>query len=226
MTLMRYLMIEGNFSETITSEASLAPYNTNDLNAMMALIGPLNGKDTGDSRLRKLIVELQKVQGKRTSIPCVSLVCCITLALLHLSHGSSSARLMQTFSMISGRCAFLLGVIIIPTACTQFINFCGQPAARLDVDKPLYYQRDEILGWKAFLLRLLNIALFGSLQSHRNSIERVWVDNSVVVTRWKNFIDGLNTEWGSFTVFVSETFLYPRVYSYPSTVNSNACCRC
>ena len=152
-------------------------------------------------------------------------MCCITLALLHLSDGSSSARLMQTFSMVSSRCAFLSGIIIIPTAGTQFINFCGQPAARLEVDKPLH-QQDEIPGWKAFLPRLLNIALFGSLQSHRKSIERVWVDNSVVVTRWKNFIDGLSTEWNSFTVFVSETFLYPRVYSYPSTVNSNACCRC
>jgi len=223
---MHYLMIEGNFSETAITEASLAPYTTDDLNTLMTLIGPLNGKATDDSRLRKLIVELQKVQGKRTNIPYVSLVCCITLALLHLSHGSSLARLMQTFSMISGRCAFLSGVITISTACAQFINFCGQPAARLSVDYPLHYGTDEILENKAFLPRLLNIVLFGSLRSHRRSIDRVWVDHRLVVIRWKYFIDRLNTEWSSFTVFVSETFLYPRIYSYRSAVNSDACCRC
>jgi len=60
ITLLRYLMIEGNFLETVTSEASLAPYDTNDLNALMTLIGPLNGKASDDSRLRKLIVDCRK----------------------------------------------------------------------------------------------------------------------------------------------------------------------
>ncbi|OAX37512.1 hypothetical protein K503DRAFT_742598 [Rhizopogon vinicolor AM-OR11-026] len=137
------------YAETVTAEASLAPYSADDLNALMALIGPL--KDSVGKAHEHSI--------------------CII------------ARLMQTFTH------------------AQFINFCGQPAARLDVDKPLYHQREDRHGWTTLALPLLNIALFGSLQSHKKSIERVWVDNTLVVTRWKNFIDGLNTEWSSFTVF-------------------------
>jgi hypothetical protein len=60
VTLLRYLMIEGNFSETVISETSLAPYNTDDLNALMTLLGPLNGKASDDSRLRKLTVDCRK----------------------------------------------------------------------------------------------------------------------------------------------------------------------
>ncbi|OJA10981.1 hypothetical protein AZE42_06402 [Rhizopogon vesiculosus] len=153
------------YAETVTAEASLAPYSANDLNALMALISPLKGNLSGDLRVHKLIVDPDNVGKVHEHSICII------------------ARLMQTFTH------------------AQFINFCGQPAARLDVDKPLYHQREDRHGWMARVLPLLNIALFGSLQSHKKSIERVWVDNTLVVTRWKNFIDSMNTEWSSFTVF-------------------------
>ncbi|KAJ8582456.1 hypothetical protein M405DRAFT_564480 [Rhizopogon salebrosus TDB-379] len=133
----------------VTSETSLAPYNAEDLNVLMTLIGPLR-ESVGQAHEHSI---------------------CII------------ARLMHTF------------------AHTQFINFCGQPAARLDVDKRLYNPREDERRWKVLLISVLDVALFGSLQSHRKSIDRVWVDGTVVVTRWKNFIDSLNKEWSQFTVF-------------------------
>jgi hypothetical protein len=60
VTFTHYLMIEGDFSETVTSEASLAPYNAEDLNVLMTLIGPLRGKAFSGSRLCGLIVDYRK----------------------------------------------------------------------------------------------------------------------------------------------------------------------
>ena len=75
-----------------------------------------------------------------------------------------------------------------------------------------------------FLVYFLNIALFGSLKSHKQSIDRVWVDDTVVATRWRNFFDNLKAEWTGFTVFVSQFSFSARIRSYPRTVNSDACC--
>jgi hypothetical protein len=60
LTLTHYLMIEDDFLETVTSETSLAPYNAEDLNVLMTLIGPLKGKAFGDSRLCELTVDYRK----------------------------------------------------------------------------------------------------------------------------------------------------------------------
>jgi hypothetical protein len=208
-TLTHYLMIEGDFSETVTSETSLAPYNAEDLNVLMTLIGPLRGKVFGDSRLCELTVDYRKC---RTSARAFYMYhwCVASLQLVAFSHryiSSPDAHVRYGFCLLY----FVSGIFIILAAHTQFINFCGQPAARLDVDKRLYNPREDERRWKVLLISVLDVALFGSLQSHRKSIDRVWVDGTVVVTRWKNFIDSLNKEWSQFTVFVSCTLFYPHI---------------
>ncbi|OJA13321.1 hypothetical protein AZE42_08620 [Rhizopogon vesiculosus] len=51
------------------------------------------------------------------------------------------------------------------------------------------------------LLRILNVVLFNSPKLHRESLRKVWVDETVVKPRWNKFMDQLNSEWNSFTVF-------------------------
>ncbi|KAJ8584358.1 hypothetical protein M405DRAFT_468041 [Rhizopogon salebrosus TDB-379] len=81
----------------------------------------------------------------------------------------------------------------------KFVNFCGQPGARLDADQPLY--GDPSARPKNIILRVMNVVLFGSPDAHSKGLHRIWVDETIVQPRWKNFIDRLNTEWSGYTIF-------------------------
>ncbi|KAG1737408.1 hypothetical protein EDB19DRAFT_956041 [Suillus lakei] len=81
----------------------------------------------------------------------------------------------------------------------KFVNFCGQPGARLDVDQSLYGEYDT--RSKMIILRVVNVVLFGSLDSHSKAIRRIWVDETIVQPRWRNFIDRLATEWNTYAIF-------------------------
>ncbi|KAG0708037.1 hypothetical protein DFH29DRAFT_563050 [Suillus ampliporus] len=81
----------------------------------------------------------------------------------------------------------------------KFVNFCGQPGARLDVDQSLYGDSDT--RSKKTFLRVMNVILFGSPDAQSKAIHRIWVDETIVQPRWKNFIDRLTTEWNGYTIF-------------------------
>ncbi|KAG1743341.1 uncharacterized protein EDB91DRAFT_242914 [Suillus paluster] len=84
----------------------------------------------------------------------------------------------------------------------KFVNFCGQPGARLNVDQSLY---DGGSGsntrWKKILLYVMNVILFGSPDAKSKAVHRVWVDDTMVQPRWQNFINGLTTEWSGYTIY-------------------------
>ncbi|KAG2091845.1 uncharacterized protein F5147DRAFT_779888 [Suillus discolor] len=81
----------------------------------------------------------------------------------------------------------------------KFVNFCGQPGARLDVDQSLYGEHDT--RSKKLILRIMNVILFGSPVAQSKAIHRIWVDETIVQPRWKGFIDRLTTEWNGYTIF-------------------------
>jgi hypothetical protein len=87
----------------------------------------------------------------------------------------------------------------------KFVNFCGQPGARLDVDQSLYGEHDT--RSKKIILRIMNVILFGSPDAQSRAIHMIWVDETIVQPRWKNFIDRLTTEWNGYTIFVSCAFV-------------------
>ncbi|KAG2131694.1 hypothetical protein DEU56DRAFT_454897 [Suillus clintonianus] len=81
----------------------------------------------------------------------------------------------------------------------KFVNFCGQPGARLDADQSLY--DDSTPRPKTVLFRVMNIILFGSPDAHSRALHKIWVDYTIVQRRWKNFINRLNGEWNGYTIF-------------------------
>ncbi|KAG2134375.1 hypothetical protein BD769DRAFT_1572285 [Suillus cothurnatus] len=81
----------------------------------------------------------------------------------------------------------------------KFVNFCGQPGARLNVDQSLY--RESITHSKRIFLRLMNVMLFGSPDAQSKALHKIWVDDTIVQPQWKNFIDRLTTEWNGYTIF-------------------------
>ncbi|KAG2124706.1 hypothetical protein BD769DRAFT_863834 [Suillus cothurnatus] len=105
----------------------------------------------------------------------------------------------------------------------NFVNFCGQPGARLDVGQSLYGDSDT--QPKNIFFRVMNIILFGSLDAHSKALHMIWVDHTIVRQRWKDFINGLNNEWNGYTIFstvmlaVDISFLaVPSVQKQPSTI--------
>jgi hypothetical protein len=81
----------------------------------------------------------------------------------------------------------------------KFVNFCGQPGARLDVDQSLYGEHDT--RSKKIILRIMNVILFGSPDAQSKKIHMIWVDETIVQPRWKDFINRLTTEWNGYTIF-------------------------
>ncbi|KAG1762758.1 hypothetical protein EDD22DRAFT_952811 [Suillus occidentalis] len=80
----------------------------------------------------------------------------------------------------------------------KFVNFCGQPGARLDVDQSIYGKSNVLPTW---ILHFMKFTLFGSFDVQNKAIHRIWVDEVVVQPRWKNFIDRLTTEWNGYTIY-------------------------
>ncbi|KAG1719828.1 hypothetical protein EDB19DRAFT_1860582 [Suillus lakei] len=80
----------------------------------------------------------------------------------------------------------------------KFVNFCGQPGARLDVDQSLYGEYDTR---SKKIIRVMNVILFGSPDVQSKAIRTIWVDETIVHPRWKDFTDRLTTEWNGYTIF-------------------------
>ncbi|KAG1749217.1 hypothetical protein EDB19DRAFT_179217 [Suillus lakei] len=80
----------------------------------------------------------------------------------------------------------------------KFVNFCGQPGARLGVDQSLY---GKLNARSNRILRVMNVFLFGSFDAQSMAIHRIWVDETMVQPRWKNFIDRLTTEWNGYAIY-------------------------
>ncbi|KAG2048579.1 hypothetical protein BDR06DRAFT_757383 [Suillus hirtellus] len=81
----------------------------------------------------------------------------------------------------------------------KFVNFCGQPGARLNADQSLY--GDTNTRSNNIFLRVMNFILFGSPNAYNKVLRKIWVDSTIVQPRWKNFINRLNNEWNGYTIF-------------------------
>ena len=101
----------------------------------------------------------------------------------------------------------------------QFLNFFGQPCARLNADTPLFGQQK----WnRRIAFKAVNLFLFGSPNEHALRLQRVWVDGMIIQPRWKDFINRLKEELGRYTIFVSVVWFACRI-SYGVAVHSDAC---
>ncbi|KAI5988840.1 hypothetical protein F5J12DRAFT_865135 [Pisolithus orientalis] len=141
------LVIHAN-AESITSDTSLAPFESAELSKMMDIVRILQ----------------DSVGQVNDPVMCVV------------------ARFMCIFSRI------------------HFLNFHGQPCARLDVDHSIYYPRNHRLR-TSFLLHLLSFLLFGAPWRYVETLRGVWVDETVNLPRWKAFVARVIDEWGGFTIY-------------------------
>ncbi|KAI6137273.1 hypothetical protein F5141DRAFT_76834 [Pisolithus sp. B1] len=85
---------------------------------------------------------------------------------------------------------------------SRFINFSGQPFARLDADKSIYAPNDHpSRSGSSFLIRIFDLFLFQSASGHLEELRQMWVDQIVHYPRWQKYIAKLTSEWSRFTIF-------------------------
>ncbi|KAI6031092.1 hypothetical protein PISMIDRAFT_20175 [Pisolithus microcarpus 441] len=141
------LIIHAN-AESITSDTSLAPFESAELSKMMD------------------IMRVLKDSTEQVNDPLFCVV----------------ARFMCIFSRI------------------HFLNFHGQPHARLDVDRTVYHSPVR-RRCTSILLRMLSLILFGAPWRYVETLRGVWVDETVNLPRWRAFVGNILNEWGGFTIY-------------------------
>ncbi|KAI5992710.1 hypothetical protein EDD15DRAFT_965279 [Pisolithus albus] len=85
---------------------------------------------------------------------------------------------------------------------SRFINFSGQPFARLDAGKSIYAPHDRSSpSGSSSLIRIIDLFLFRSASGHLEELKQMWVDQIVHYPSWQKYIAKLTSDWARFTIF-------------------------
>ncbi|KAF9244164.1 hypothetical protein BU15DRAFT_17603, partial [Melanogaster broomeanus] len=132
---------------------------------------------------------MEKIQGMsalewRISTPCMLSVCHnVSSSIPRTVSKTPPARLMRLFSN------------------SKFVNFHGQPGARLNADQSVYTKLRGQEEAPSLLIKISDLLLFGGPSAYARELQRVWVDRTVNAPRWKGFISNLSSEWAGFTIY-------------------------
>ena len=122
---------------------------------------------------------------------------CRPIAIHHFIHSEVHALLRYVYLLTC-----LSAWLIRSEARAKFFNFCGLPCARLDADKSIYPEDTDFHPLISSLNFALEAMLFWAPRARLNDLQKVWVDESVITPRWKNFNRNLMTEWTGITIYV------------------------
>ncbi|KAG2139280.1 hypothetical protein DEU56DRAFT_707667, partial [Suillus clintonianus] len=158
-------------ADHILFETSLVPFTADQVTSMLGLIDPLMSESFPDAMLTRNASTLHGSQVRQSrTVGCLFLICM-----------SISARWMKIFCN------------------AKFKNFCGQPGARLDIDRSLYRKSGN--QPPPFSFSVMNVFLFNVPRSQWRSVNRIWVDKAIIWPRWRKFRDRLTTEWNGYALF-------------------------
>ncbi|KAF9467789.1 hypothetical protein BDZ94DRAFT_1247715 [Collybia nuda] len=82
----------------------------------------------------------------------------------------------------------------------RFLDFHGQPGARLNRDQSVY---GKVTNKRSWLILLLSPVLFYAPEVHLRALEKMWIDGLMRDVMWVQFINKLNTEWQEFTLYAT-----------------------
>ncbi|EMD35462.1 hypothetical protein CERSUDRAFT_157231 [Gelatoporia subvermispora B] len=91
--------------------------------------------------------------------------------------------------------AATIGRLMCLFAHHRFLNFHGQHGARLCRDQTIYGQPNFN---RSLLMNLLSPLFFNAPSEHLRGLEQIWIDNVMVYSQWKHFIEKLKGEWTDF----------------------------
>ena len=101
------------------------------------------------------------------------------------------------------------------SAQQKFMNFAGQPAARLNRDQAVY----DIEIHRSILITILSPLLFFAPDVNLQKLECVFLDEMVNQVPWKAFLGQLQEDWKEFILYVR----VPPSPSHPHALIPNDC---
>jgi len=81
----------------------------------------------------------------------------------------------------------------------RFLNFYGQPGARLDFTHSVHGKKRQ----RSYLIRVLSPLLFYTPDSHLQSLDELWVDELLRLVSWNKFIEKLDHEWVGLILYAT-----------------------
>lgn len=99
--------------------------------------------------------------------------------------------------------AWVIARIMGYFARAKFLNFCGQPFARLDADQSVYNSGNESSWIATSSSWCINIFLFGGPHAYMSELRKIWVDHTIISVRWKDFNERLSSQWTSLALYAT-----------------------
>jgi hypothetical protein len=115
-----------------------------------------------------------------------------------------TGRLMHTFCELLNQ-ASITNVLIFSSGRNQYLNFHGQPCARLSVDQ-------TVRGWSykpSIYMTIFAPLLCMAPVAHVRSLHTSFVDDLASTSEWKIFITRLNGQLQNLNLLVSQISLSP-----------------
>ena len=78
---------------------------------------------------------------------------------------------------------------------TKFLNFYGQPEARLNRDQSVH---GTWTNQRTLFIKTLSIFLFSAPDVHLRTLQKMWVDGIMHKAVWEASLKNLNGEWREF----------------------------
>jgi len=105
----------------------------------------------------------------------------------------------------------------------QFLNFHGQPGARLNLHQSVYGENGKP---RSRLMCLVSPLLFSAPDVYLQALDRIWVDYIAKFNLWVEFMRKLNTEWQEFiiidTVLLNANVAFLAIQSVDNTTNNRS----
>jgi hypothetical protein len=85
----------------------------------------------------------------------------------------------------------------------KFLNFCGQPFARLNADQSVYNPGNGSRWIPTISSWCSNIFLFGGPHAYMSELRKIWVDHTISSVHWKEFNERLSSQWTSLALYAT-----------------------
>ena len=135
---------------------------------------------------------------------CMSLLSSVnfTTSCIHLAHHSYSYRPIHVriqYDRFSSHLLDLFIYFLCIKGQAKFLNFYGQPEARLNRDQSVHSTRTNQRTW---FIKTFSIFLFSAPDVHLRKLQEIYVDGIVNKAVWNDSLRKVNEEWREFILYV------------------------
>ncbi|KAF8799769.1 hypothetical protein BYT27DRAFT_7201001 [Phlegmacium glaucopus] len=97
-------------------------------------------------------------------------------------------------------CICFLGRLMHSISDMRFLNFHGQPEARLNRDQSVYGDRTNRRTW---FIKTISLLLFSAPDVQLKTLQKMWVDGILHKAVWEQSLKKVTDEWREFTLYAT-----------------------